>query len=951
MTSIYKAYATRPRRPLLWPPAVLFAAVCFTLHAAVVPSESSHVKSLDGIWRFKLEQPGGYDAASTNGDHLLPIRTPATFEPFQENTYQEGPEWTNLAVPGNWEMAGLSPATYDQPDNASGFYRRWFKVPASWTGRCVRLAFDGVQNGAEIWLNGKPVRVDEPSWGRDNYHESGWTAFQVDLTPQVKFGEENLLALRVTKNTRSADLDSGDYFFLGGVYRTVKLFSVPQTHIDDVTVQTHLLEGNRAEVKVLADIAGNDASTVSMQLEGSKGETNAVVENGQVSFVQIVEQPKLWSAEFPNLYGLTLKMKDAQGATTETISQRIGIREVTITNGVLLVNGVPVKLAGVCRHDVFPTEGTAVGPDVWRKDITLMKGANINAIRTSHYPYGAGFYDLCDQLGMYVVDELPYCWCPTDTSEMKPAFEQRARETVRRDKNHPSVIIWTIGNENRAGRNLQVVADLVKQMDPSRPRAVSSLDGDKYGVELDDSHYSPPSSFAKAAELSRASGRPHIHLENPNTWDIRLAADAGMWERWGPVLQREWDACLKYDTVPGLFPFEWQDRAVADLCPTKLYYYFPETGLNLLKIKGLVDGFRNPRPSLYEVKMVYSPIKVGDKLTVADGEVTFPVENRYSFTDLSNLKLSWELQQRGKTIASGDSPLSQAPLSAGTVKISLPKDALTNADSLEVAFIHPIGNNVVGHRFVLKEAPPTSGFDAALPDGLPVPQFNLVTRVTQRDPIGWREVKRFPVHLENMAIEPPSAATLAQFKELTADVVGGTDADVVGTLHAQYADGEFSYHLEWTGQNADVQEAGWKFAMPADCDHFSWDRNARWTVYPPTHIGRPAGTATPDSMQVPLTRMDRPDAFDFNSTKYNCNWASLTTQAGAGLRVEFDPHQRFHCRGGVADGGHGYVLFVNQQVSPPDDISKNVVADFYMTLKPGSTIDGHFRVGSNQPAN
>ena len=164
-----------------------------------------------------------------------------------------------------------------------------------------RLAFDGVQNGAEIWLNGNPVNVDEPSWGRANYHESGWTAFQVDLTPQVKFGGKNLLAIRVTKNTQSSDLDSGDYFFLGGVYRTVKLFSVPKTHVDDVTVQTRLLDGNRAEVKVLATIAGDDAADVSMQLDGVKGETDAKIENGAATLVQIVEQPKLWSAEFPNL--------------------------------------------------------------------------------------------------------------------------------------------------------------------------------------------------------------------------------------------------------------------------------------------------------------------------------------------------------------------------------------------------------------------------------------------------------------------------------------------------------------------------------------------------------------------------------------------------------------------------------------------------------------------------
>ena len=249
---------------------LLLASFNFALRGAVVPSEDNHVKSLDGTWRFKLEQPGGYDPQSTNGDRPMPIRTPATFEPFQKTDYQEGTTWTNLVVPGNWEMAGLSPATYNQPDNASGFYRLWFKVPASWKGRGVRLVFDGVQNGAEFWLNGNAVSVDEPSWGRDNYHESGWTAFQVDLTPQVKFGEQNLLAVRVTKNTKSADLDSGDYFFLGGIYRTVKLFSVPQTHVEDVTVQTRLLDGNRAEVKVLVAITGEDASDISMDLRASR---------------------------------------------------------------------------------------------------------------------------------------------------------------------------------------------------------------------------------------------------------------------------------------------------------------------------------------------------------------------------------------------------------------------------------------------------------------------------------------------------------------------------------------------------------------------------------------------------------------------------------------------------------------------------------------------------------
>jgi beta-galactosidase len=944
--------------------ASFLLAGALTAAAALVPSEPAHVKSLNGTWRFKLESADAASRAGWEGDNdtrkdptpeqaaLLP--EPAT-EPFQKPEYAEGAGWRDLRVPGNWEMAGLSPATYNQPDNASGFYRLWFSVPRSWEGREVRLLFDGVQNGAELWLNGQPVAVDEPSWGRTNYHEGGWTAFEVDLTPAVKFGKKNLLAVRVTKKTRSVDLDTGDYFFLGGVHRPVTLFSVPKSHLADITVQTRLLPSNRAEVKVLAAVAGDSGANVSMRLgpppsdsgaASAASETVAKVEGGEAVLTQIVEQPKLWSAEFPNLYNLTVDLKDSHQRTLETVVKRIGIREITITNSVLLVNGVPVKLAGMCRHDVSATEGTAVGPELWRKDITLMKAANINAIRTSHYPYGAGFYDLCDELGMYVMDELPYCWCPTDDTAMQPAFEQRARETVRRDKNHPSVLVWAVGNENKQGPNLRVVADLLKQMDPTRPRLVSQLDGDKNDVELSDSHYTNPADVDKAGQRARSTGRPHIYLENPNTGDARLAADAGYYERWGPVIQREWETCLKYDAIPGTFIFEWQDRAVADKCPIKPYVYFPETGIQLLKMKGMVDAFRNPRPSVYELKMVYSPIRIGDTATASGGKIAFPIENRYSFTDLSVLKTAWVLESGGKAIASGQSRLHQPPLSTGQAELSVSPEALARADALYVEFIHPNGNSVVAHRFTLKETPAVSHLSPNLPADLPIPQFNLVTRITRRSPKFWREVLRFPAHLTNVVVEPPSATTLAALKQLTADVVS-TNNQVAGRLRATYANGEFSYQLDWTGPAADIQELGWAFQLPKSCDHFSWDRAARWTVYPKTGIGRIAGTALPDTMNVPYTRMDRTDAFDFNSTKYDCNWASLTTKRDAGLRVEFVPEQRFHCRAGVPEKGSGYLLFVNQQVSPADDFITSVVKDFYLKLKAGDTLKGRFRVGSN----
>jgi beta-galactosidase len=710
-------------------------------------------------------------------------------------------------------------------------------------------------------------------------------------------------------------------------------------------------------VDVSVDVTGGDAATpVSMTLDGVVTVTNAA--NGKASFTQIINQPKLWSAEFPNLYGLTLTLKDQTGQVTETVTNQIGIRELTITNGVLLLNGVPVKFAGVCNHDSAGTNGNAMGPDDWRRDILLMKAANINAIRTTHYNFGSGFFDLCDQLGMYVMDELPYCWVGSvNNTAMAPAFQQRAREVIRRDRNHPSVVVWAIGNENGAGTNLQTVADLVKSLDPTRPRLVSTFAAANYQVELSDRHYPSPATMASDGAAASTTGHPYIYMEQPNTWDIRLAADASMWERWGIAQQRVWNVCLQYDTIAGTFPFEWTDRALIDPNSAASYaqyqsaggqglYFFP-TGVHLLKMKGMTDCLRNPRPSVYEAQMIYSPIQVGDLLTLSQGQLSFPVTNLYSFTDLSYLTMAWKLERQGVVIASGNANASLPPRSNGAVQLSLPTNALAYADALQVDFIHPDGRDIVAHRFGSTGPAAGSQMTPSLPSGLPIPTLNLITRKTVSDPGYWQKVLRYPASLANVVLSPANATTLAQLQSLSATVVGGTNGtQVLGQVQAQYTNNNFSYNLQWSGNTWTVQEVGWTFQMPSNCDHFSWDREGRWTFYPATDIGRNAGTATPDSTNADYSAMPRLNAFDFNSTKYDCNWASLATGEGAGLMVAFSPAQLFHCRAGAVSGGGGYVLYVNQQVSLPDDFTQQVVPDLIMSLSAGNTLQGSFSVGS-----
>jgi beta-galactosidase len=933
--------------------------------ATPMPAEDQFNVSLNGKWRFKLEQENGKSKRPASYGQKYPLELPATFEAFYEPTYAENAKWHDLNVPGNWEMAGYSPATYYQPDNASGFYRKKFVVPANWRGRLVKVNFDGVQNAAEVWLNGHPVNVTEPSWGRANYHESGWTAWQADLTPFVKFGQENLLALRVSKNTKSVDCDSGDYFFLGGVYRPVTLFSVPQTHIEDFSVRTHLLADGRAEVTTLVTLTGEalDQSSVSVSLEGEPAVAGTPDAQGHVTLTQTVSHPKLWSAEFPNLYDLKISLEDSARHPAERVSRRIGIREVTIRDGVLLVNGTRVKLTGICRHDVSATEGTAVGEALWTKDLTLMKAANINAIRCSHYPYGSGFYDLCDKLGFYVLHELPYCWvgpptmvtnCPAEDPAMTPAFEQRARETVLRDKNHPCVIIWGVGNENygKKAPNLQIAADIAKQLDPTRPRLVSGSPAEKFNVEMDDCHYPTMLMMTnQIGDLKRRAKWPLMYGEHPNVYDVRRGADYGSLDRWTPVITRTWDLIWNADSVPGSFLWEWQDRAVADQCKTKLHDFDPATGVSYLKNKGLVDGWRNPRPDYYAVKMEYSPILVGREVDMVSQphSAVLTITNRYSFTDLSFVNVQWRLLRNGASIADGTTHLALAPLGGGRLALALPPAVTGKApDTLRVAFEDPRGWNIVTSQFELVKPKPLSIKGTPLPKGLLFPSLNLVSEARRSDPTKHLATDRFPSSLRNVKVEPADCQglTLGDPKSLEADILLQTDPpEIVGHLRAQFADGVFRYHIDWTGADTWIQELGWIFEMPNACDRFSWRREAFWSYYPDTHIGRPEGTARPDSANVHVTRITRPDAFDFNSSKYDCCWASLTDARGRGLCVQFAPEDRYAVRGGFGENG-SYTLVVNRQASPPHE--NDIVSDYFLQLKRGDTIDSSFVVGSRK---
>ena len=640
---------------------------------------SSNHQSLNGNWFFRHSQS--------------PESRPQDF--FRNNYDVSG--WSQLPVPSNWEMHGYDKPIYrnagyvfdatsdgkvPHAGNSVGSYRREFSIENDFVkNRRVFLHFEGVASAFYVWVNGQKV----------GYSEDSMSPSEFDVTNNIVPGK-NSLAVEVYRWSDGSYLEDQDMWRLSGIFRDVYIVSAPEVHIRDFFLHTQFDDNFdnavfRAEVAVRNQTGGslsgysietevklhgvdtNEESTVfTTQINSlsADSDTNLVLER---EFIH----PLKWSAEEPNLYDVFMTLKDSDGKVLEVVQSDYGFRSVKITGGMLTVNGKPIYIKGTNRHEIHPDLGRAIPLESMVQDIKLMKQNNINAVRTSHYPNDPKWYHLANEYGIYLVGEANLeshglrDYIPQSLPRWRKACVFRAMNSVERNKNHPSIIIWSPGNEAGYGDNHKAMINFIKNRDPSRPVFYEQANLDA-AVDIYAPMYASMDHMRWYAETHK--DRPLIQCEYAHAMENSLGN-----------FQDYWDLIESYPNLQGGFIWEWVDQALRKHTPDGRSYWAyggdfgdsPNDGI--FSIKGIVMADRTPNPSLQEVKKVYQSIRA----TLLDEKTgLWQITNKYKFVNLALFDTRYEVLQNGVRIMDGTLPTPNlSPGERGSVTVPYEYDRLT----------------------------------------------------------------------------------------------------------------------------------------------------------------------------------------------------------------------------------------------------------------------------------
>ena len=857
------------------------------------------------------------------------------------------PEWQNIKVPGEWTMHGFQ---VQKGERAA--YQTLFKIPDEWQGKRIILRFDGVYSDAIVWINGQ----------KSVSHTGGFNVFEKDITPLLKKGL-NTLTVGVMNESIADTLSCGSQYAahpLGGIPRKVTLFAVPDFHVSDIFIKTDLDEqyinaNLRLELSFRNEARGLREATLKIDLYSPDGKIAATKSSDITvrpgndfpeTVLMEVPNPLKWNAEFPNLYKIRLQLNSSAGG--EVIERKIGFREVEIAGNQLFLNGTPIKLHGVNRHEVHPLKGRSLDMEQWRKDAKLYKEANVNYIRTSHYPPAEEFIYLCDSIGFYVELENPLVWIGHNANlslKFQEAWDTRLRyeliktttETVTFYRNHPGIIIWSLANESAWTDNWKAVHETADSLDPTRPE---SFHDQAYGLynnygsssmPIANIHYPGP----EGPDIAENFERPllfgeYCHLNTYNRQEI--ATDPGVRDVWVQGFHRMWEKMYKAKGCLG--GALWSGIDDAFILPGGKLVGYGEWGP--------IDGWRRMKPEYYHVKKTYSPVIISNnRCSLNDkNEVLLQAENRYDFTDLKDCRFEWEVSGQKGIARTSILPHNSGILRIGplkenvngkvlTVRIYSPLNLLVDESSFEIG---DVSHDNFPYRAVsgndLKKSEDASFIRISTGDVnwiFDKAKGKIAAALYKNDTVlsSGAELMVLPLHSEECKTEhslniPFINNTCMEWKadSVASSLVGDTlKVTVKGTYREadiilQYCfikGGKLVTRYAFTATDSvNPRQIGLVFSVPGSNKNMSWYRKGFWSSYPEWHIGRTSGKAVPfppDAFY--LNKLGaKPDSEwkldanalgtnDFRSTKANIYWAALTDSENTGIAVISDGKQSF----------------------------------------------------------
>jgi evolved beta-galactosidase subunit alpha len=622
-------------------------------------ANSRYYQYLNGIWKFFFLEAPEYWPDGFYDDDL------------------DTNDWDEIAVPGNWQMQGYGKMHYSDlwynfpiipprvpTENPTGIYRRGFEFNRNLDEEQLILRFNGVDSAFELYINGEFA----------GYSKGARIQSEFDITKLCRQGA-NTMTVRVFQWSDGTYLEDQDMWWLSGIFRDVELYTRPVSGVYDFTVTTEFdREWKDAILTVSVELTEQRNQIITYEMFDPEGKQVFIEEKkADEPFSKNIVSPLKWSAEQPYLYNLYLTVME-DGKIIEVVHQHVGFRSIVMAEDTFLVNGVAIKFKGVNRHDYNPRTGRVVTRKEIERDIKTMKQNNINAIRTAHYPNAPYLYDLCDQYGMYVIDETDlechgfeltgkYDWISND-SDWETAYVSRLERMIERDKNHPCIIMWSLGNESGFGDNFRAMAKRAKEMDPTR---LVHYEGD-FEAEVTDV-YSTMYTWLEHKErrtmdqVIEKSKKPHILCEYAHAMGN------------GPGNLKEYqDLFYQYDKLQGGFVWEWFDHGIEAVAEdgTVYYQYGGDFGDDPTNGNFCIDGLIMPNgslsPSLYEYKKVIEPVQTE---CIDIGKGLFRLMNRYDFLSLTHLDLTCSLFEDDRLVESFDVEL---PKLAGreTAEIHLP---------------------------------------------------------------------------------------------------------------------------------------------------------------------------------------------------------------------------------------------------------------------------------------